>query len=155
LRELPSLEHPNGTYAEALLDSDTKKKLLEFIAENDILNSVKEFHCTVVYSKAACPSVKEMKVRFPVIAKITEFALFDAKPGSGDGKCLVACLDAVELNRYHYDAREQYGATTSYPMYIPHITLSYDFEGDIPEVPEFDIVFNKIKVSPLGKRYRR
>lgn len=143
------IEHPYGTYAEAAVSAKTKKELLDFIKKNNIVNPVKTFHCTLVYSKESCPGIKAIKLPLPVTASVTEFKLFDYKRK----KCLVLVLDSPELNRYHYDANEQYNASYDYLEYIPHITLSYDFTGPIPPVPDIRPVFNKLTVKALSRQF--
>lgn len=148
VKTVKSKKHPNGTYAEVLPDEETSKVLFDFIKQHNIPNSVKDFHCTVVYSRKPAPSYEAYDLKLPVVAKITELKLFDTNEGE---KALVACLDTPELNRAHYDSVEHHGATYDYQMYVPHITLSYNFTGKtLPKnLPVCDPKFVKFVVKPL------
>lgn len=143
-------KHPYGTYAEAATDEKTNEILFEFIKKYDIPNPVSDFHCTVVYSRTPAPTYEKYKVTLPIIAKITEFKVFEQEDGK---KALVVCLDAPELNRAHYDALEHHGASYDYIQYIPHITLSYDYTSKtLPKnLPVCDPTFVKFTVKPLKR----
>lgn len=150
---MPSVKKPKGqgTYIEALVNKETKQNLLDFIAENNIMNGVKSFHCTVLYSRVTCPDINAKDFKLPITAHFTEFKLFEYR--AKKTMCLVAVLDCPELNRIHYNALEQHGATSDYLEYIPHITLSYDFQGEFPSKLPSNPTFATIRVKPLDLKF--
>src|SRR6476646_3869145 len=109
-----SKRHPHGTYAQVIPDDNTNDVLFDFITQNNIPNSVDDFHCTVVYSRNPIPEYEAYDLKLPVVARFTEFKLLDGqKKGT---KALVVCLDTPEVNRAHYDAMEKYRASYDYQV---------------------------------------
>lgn len=142
-------KHPNGTYVSALVDDETKKKLDNWVTANKIENAADpdQYHSTLIYSRKGIPDVKDYNIKLPITGEISEFKLFPTKTGP---KCLVAIVDAKALDETHKNIRKIYGATHDFPDYHAHITLSYDYSGDIPgEVPSIPIKYDKIEIKPL------
>ncbi len=47
-------------------------------------------------------------------------------------------LNAPSVVARHLQIMAQYGATYDFPVYSPHITLSYDFSGEILNLPVYN-----------------
>ena len=142
-------DHPNGTYVAAELTKKSKKALDYFVTEAGIPNAAdpKQYHSTVIYSRKGVPQVKDCKFKLPFSAKIKEWKIFPAQNGT---KCLVAIMDSPELEKAHKEIREKYGATHDYPDYHPHVTVSYDFRGEVPKViPNIELDYGSVTIEPL------
>ncbi len=140
-----------GTYAKVVPDADTKEKIAKIV---DLLNldnpaCIHDLHVTVVYSRQPCLAVNELNPSLPIMASGEKFDQFDNPDGS---KCLVLRLKGSRLEELHNMCRDL-GAEHDYPEYNPHITLSYDYPGTIPNdsILDYfkDLCFVDFIVEPL------
>lgn len=129
---------PTGTYVGVRFDDDSKSRI------NDLMTQLKlekpipldKLHSTVVYSdKKRLDGFKSQgdlgygKKPFTAIPK--NFTLF---PNSeGDTNCLVIELESDFLKDRNSNIVNKYGVEQKFPDYRPHITLSYDYNGDLPD----------------------
>lgn len=150
IRESQSEDHANGTYSSYIVDSKTKKNILKWCEDNDIeCNTKDKLHCTIVFSKTPAPDLIEYNEKpVDITAKATGWELF------GENKdCLVLKIENSEINDMHETMLEA-GASHSYDKFVPHITFNSDYGGDIPKsLPEFDIRFDVMEVTPLEDDY--
>lgn len=140
--------HEKGTYIKADPIQANRDQLFSWTQENGITNAVdsSEYHTTIIYSKNPCPEAKEYDFKLPMHATVSGFKIFDAPLG----RCLVAALESEDLKTVNSDIMQRYGATSDYPEYIPHITLSYNYDGDLPtNPPKINVWFNKVEVKGL------
>ena len=94
----------------------------------------KRLHMTVIYSRKHCPNLKVS----PAIKHVAEFIDYDIFTGSGTERVLVIKLSAPSIIARHVQLMAENNATYDYPTFIPHITISYDFTGDIIGLPPID-----------------
>lgn len=148
------VKHPNGTYIAANVSKESSDSLGSWVKSNNIPNRADpaQYHTTITYSRKGIPDVTNHKFDMPLSAKIKDWKIF---PSGDNKKCLVAVVDCPDLEDYHNEIQNEYGATYDYPDYIPHVTVSYDY-GDLPapkEVPDIDIKYDKVKIQPLDPDY--
>lgn len=147
--------HPDGTYVATTLTKASQKQLDDYVSKLKIPNASDpaQYHSTVIYSRKGVPEVKDYKFKLPFKAKIKEWKQFDTKLGSS-GKCLVAIMDSPELEEAHSEIRREYGATHDYPDYHPHVTVSYDYAGPLPdEVPDMELEYGDVEIKPLDPQF--
>lgn len=141
--------HKNGTYVSANLSKSSSKKLYDWVSRQNIPNLIdfKDYHSTIVYSRKGIPKAKSYDLKFPIEASIKAWKLFDSENGD---KCLVALLDCQDLEKYHLEYKNKFGATYDYEKYNPHITISDKFNGNLPkEIPNINLKFNSKTFEPL------
>lgn len=145
--------HPDGTYISALLSKKSQGDLDNWVSTHNITNpsDPKEYHTTVIYSKVGVPKARTYDLGLPIEASIKEWKLFDTQTGT---KCLVGVVDSKELTKHHETIKDKFGATHGFPEYHPHITVSYDYKGDLlREIPNFKVTFDKSEFKPLDPEF--
>ena len=92
-------------------------------------------HTTVIYSRKHCPNI----VVDPTYCHVARFAGYDIFTGQRGENVLVMKLNAPSIAERHKQLMAEHGATYDYTVYIPHITLSYDYTDNstlgIPAFP--------------------
>lgn len=151
-------EQQQGVYASAILTDESKQQLYDFVDKNlnlDKKTAKEDYHTTVVYSRKPF-GVKFGDVPLTPLAvlttKATGYELFNTQDG---GKCLVLKLDSPFLTSLH-NAYIGAGASYDYDEYKPHITLCYNFTGELGALPlpDFDIQYDKLEIKPLDTDYK-
>jgi len=134
-----------GTYAAMWPTSSTQKSLLKYYKDK-VPNLVDDFHVTTAYSRVVLPKLKNKTLKI-----VTEPDLYSYKRLGQNGEYLVLVVPHPGFKAL-WQAAINMGGTWDYPEYIPHISLSTNFNGridDIPDVPPFPLVFNQFKVDEL------
>ncbi len=131
------IKHSTGTYF-ALQPSGPSRigieSLVRQLGLKAPVNPV-SYHCTVLYSKKPCPEIIREDFDMPIWAEGYEYEIFE-----GEKPALVLKLRSIRLHELYKHLTETYGATSDFPTYIPHITLTYD---EVPEViPEHPVTLN-------------
>lgn len=135
-----------GTYAGVRFDDTTADDLLKYIEDNNIPNSVKDFHSTLLFSRKHLPKYMPITYDKPLMGKPTEVT------NLGDDKTIVIKFDAPELKKRHKKLMKEHGGTWDYDDFIPHVTLSYDAKRvDVSKLttPKFSIKIVKEYLEPL------
>lgn len=107
----------------------------------------KRLHTTLIYSRKYCPDIvpdKETKH----ICKFIGYDIF----GDKDEKILVVKLNAPTVTGRHIQLMADHSATYDYPVFQPHITLTYTFTGtDVAGLPpiDFDIILGEEYIEDL------
>jgi hypothetical protein len=103
-------------------------------------------HTTVIYSTKHHPELKAKTAQYR--ARFKGYEIFDARKGE---RVLVMLLDAPGIEARHEFLMKKHGATYDFPVYQPHITLNYDFTGDIKDIPPYpyDIMLGEEYVEDL------
>jgi 2'-5' RNA ligase len=154
---LEYMKHKDGTYVALDLSAESKVQLDNYLSMTlDPMDRVDpdSYHTTIIYSRTPVPDAEKFAGDSAVgFALVKSWEVF---PTKNDGKCLVMKLDfpfAERLNRTLTDM----GATSDYAEYKPHITIAYDFHGDIDPTtlvrPHFPLFFDKVVVKPLDTDY--
>ena len=128
-----------GTYVGLNLSKESIKLLKKFQESLGIEESF-PFHITLVYSRKKINM--DIKKHVNKVIRASHFHIFDNTDDGGD-RALVIKFDCPYCqSRFNY-AKTALGATWDYPDYEPHITLSYNWEGDIPD----NILLNDFKIN--------
>lgn len=115
-----------GTYMAATPTDESLDSIVALQKRLGIKNPVSrdELHCTLVYSKKGDPNVRPYNYSNPMKATPESLELF-----SEDKSALVLVLESDCLHRRHEQLLE-YGLAHTFQPYTPHITLSYDYQGE-------------------------
>lgn len=146
-------EHKNGTYINVKPTEEAKDTIFDWVSNNGINDPLdkNEYHVTVIYSKTPCPGAVNYDFNLPIEGTISGWKIFDA----GIGRCLVASIQSEQLQTINADLKANYGATSDFPEYIPHITVSYNYLGEIPQnYPAMRVTFNQVEVKGLDPTWR-
>lgn len=136
---LSELLPPKGTYVGLRVQHPTGKLLYEFCHENGIAIKKSTFerrlHTTVIYSRKPCVGI----IPRAEVKHIATFSSYDIFTGSTpSAKVLVMKLNAPSIVARHLEIMAKYGATYDFPVFNPHITLTYNYTGDDVFLPPFD-----------------
>lgn len=132
-----------GTFVCVKFDDKTVEYLYDFIELCGIDNPIDsdDFHATVLYSKEK--DLVELKSTpislYRMQAKVSGVDIFTNKDGS---KALVLKLDSHHINNRHEYLRSKYNVEHTFLEFCPHITLSYNFTGDVNQVNRKLAFFN-------------
>lgn len=146
-------ERRNGTYAKLVPCVNTKVRIAAITGILNLENpvSVRDLHVTVIYSRKECAAIKDIGVSLPIKAHGEKFDIFPNKDGT---KCLVLHVASDDIHLLHQTIRNDHGATHDYPSYSPHLTLSYDYTGKVPNhtILDYfqDLTFDQYVVEPLN-----
>lgn len=144
------MNHESGTYVSLELSESSRLLVDKF--STDVLcvkNPIDPsfLHTTVIYSQTPVPLAESLERSREIVAAFVRYEVFMTQTGR---PCLTVILesgDARELNQQ----LTQWGATSRYDTYTPHLTLSYDFHDTIDGLPAipFDLVYDKLIVKSL------
>lgn len=138
-----SIDHKNGTFVDTDLSQESCMNLYNWcIAHN--LNCIQpdKLHVTLLYSRKPVPKLQNLNnYILNKSAKIVEWKKLK--------NALVLMLDFPEAHVIHKFCKK-HGGTHDYNEYVPHITIDYDYNKDIPlELPDFSVNFKNIRVNGL------
>lgn len=139
---------PGGTYSSFIPSVQTREDLFSYFTSMGIPDLVEpdDYHCTLLYSRKACPDIIETDFALPCEAIATGYKILGE-----DSKVLVLELYCPNASRLHNIFVDEYGGTHDYPEYIAHITIAKDFTGELPiDLPDTDIIFNGSTVEELS-----
>jgi hypothetical protein len=147
-------EHFNGTKVFVYPQKTDSQKLYDFVKAQGVQGDLvkpSQYHCTVIYSDYGCPTVEEKPVHLPMTGGIFEWKVFGSPQF---GKCLVGVLNSAEIRRLNREIVETYGAVSRFPTFVPHITVAWAFEGEVPtELPRFSLLFDAYKVAGIDPHW--
>lgn len=141
-------------YIELQYSADTQAYLRAYCEANGFDLSVKfdkttqdpaefDFHSTVIFSSTSHSIPNRTYTAFiPATAK--NFALF------GENKnILVIEIDSPELVKIHDYFMKKYNIQEQFEIYRPHVTLCYNYSGDLPQVslPDQQLVGDVIRIK--------
>lgn len=143
----------------AFPNEETKKKLKEYQDSIDSKGATKtlppeELHCTIRFIKKAeydkeedlikaLKDIKE-KLKLPIKAKVEKVE------NLGDKDAFVLLLESEEMHK-SFDVidksiRDAGAPKSNYDSFTAHTTLFYDVKAEGKKVPDFELVFDKIKL---------
>lgn len=143
-------EMPAGTYVGIRFDDETKNKILNMMQELGLKSpiSADKLHSTLVYSDKKNLDGFKSTAGVKASAKPKKFSMFDNSQNPNT-KCLVVELDSDYLHSRHSDIVSKYGVEEKFTEYKPHITLSYDYDGDLPD----DNLLNSLGMLNISDEY--
>lgn len=83
----------------------------------------RRLHTTLLYSRKHCPNLKAE----PSEKHFCSFQNYDIFTGAKGEYVLVLVLNAPSVVARHLALMAEHGATYDFPIYHPHITLSYNY----------------------------
>ena len=148
-------DHTHGTYV-ALELSPFCREFIGMFSDTTLRldNPVDRdhLHTTVIYSRTPVPWAQYLDPNLVAEAYATHYEIFPTQEGK---QCLVLRIESpiiCDLNAM----LTRLGATTQYDGYNPHLTLSYDYRGDIRGLPlpsYNQLTFDRLTVEPLDEEY--
>ena len=140
------------TYSGLGLSVETQDLVRKITDQLGIKNLIprEKLHVTVFYN---CGEIKEYVPLGEVNhqAKFKKFDIFDTQDGR---KVLVIELSSDSIIERNKELINKYNIKSDFDSYRPHITLSFRYEGDIPNIEDLD--FNiKESVFVLDNEYRK
>ena len=151
---LEDIAHPHGTYVSVKPIEADIDKLYDWVNNNTsvVSNPKDSYHVTVIYSRNACPEVKAYDFNLPITGKITGWKKLGK---TADDHFLVLTLESEALHKINDDLMRDYGATSDFPTYVPHISISYHHPEALPEnYPAMTITFDSVSIEPLKEGWR-
>lgn len=140
-----SRSHENGTYSSLQVSDESAEQIINWCKKSDIVvSNPNDLHCTLIYSKTPVPELDKVDgMDVNIAGEVTEWDILG-------GDCLVLlikCPGAELLNKEMTDK----GATSDYDEYIAHVTITthYESEEKPDGTPDFDIMFDSVKVNEL------
>ncbi len=117
-----TLKH--GTYIAATPTEESLDSLVKLQKRLGIKNPVTRdsMHCTIIYSLRGDPNVRPYATGWT--AEAAGLRLLGEEKN-----CLVLELHSDDLTRRH-EQLKMGGLTHTFDEYVPHITLSYDYQGE-------------------------
>lgn len=147
-------EHTNGTKVFVYPSKSDSDLLYDFVVGAGVkgdLVKASQYHCTVIYSDYACPGVEAMDIELPFTGGIFAWEVFDSPQF---GKCLVGLVNCKEIRALNQEIVDTYGARSRFPTFVPHITIAWGFEGEVPKtVPRFSLQFDAYKVAGIDPHW--
>lgn len=139
-----------GVFIELRFDKETINNIKQYLNDNNIQNPVdlNELHLTLLYSRKGIQDYipyNELKdeILYPISLHIwqTQFGT----------NCLVCEVYNDKLIKYHNNLIKYHNASHDFKQFIPHITLSYDFKGDLNDLyfPDFNFKISTENMKSL------
>jgi hypothetical protein len=109
----------SGTFSYFILDRESSTSLYKWAQEQNIKNIIHpdKMHCTVIYSKTKV--INYFPYQIPIVLSPRTYKL----------NILNGALVLIfnhPIPRQQFMISKMHGATSDYPSFIPHITISYD-----------------------------
>jgi 2'-5' RNA ligase len=141
---------PVGTYVGVRFDDETKQKIQSLMDEIKLNSRVPldKLHSTVLYSDGKTLSDFKSSGDIQQSAKPKQFSLFKNSENP-ETNCLVVELESDYLNDRFNSLTKEYEITPKFPDYKPHITLSYDYQGDLPD----NSLLDKLGIVNISSEY--
>lgn len=143
-----------GTYVGLRVLPESAAQIRDFCKQNKIkINSSKfeeRLHTTVIYSRKTHPIEPESTRVYN--CEFSDYNIFTTQDGK---KVLVVLLNAPMVVARHIKLMAEHGATYDHPVFLPHVSLCYDYDGDETTLPpiNFPILLGNEYVEPLDLDY--
>lgn len=145
-------EHQHGTKVFVYPRKEDAKILYQAVVDMGINKPMDagEYHVTVIYSSHPCPDAEYHKINLPMVGFINGWEIFESKLG----RCLVALIKSTPIYNLNKELVHDYGATSNFPEYKAHMTVSWHHVGDKPDsFPIQSIIFDAYKVDGLDPNW--
>jgi hypothetical protein len=130
----------SGLYVSRVPEPLSQERLVDLVHKHGLCQmtdrDISELHCTIMYSPAGLVKDSNVPDRqdtwpvpMPCAARVIRFEVW---PGHNDKGYLVAILESSTLQSIHRLWRLRGGVST-FPTYIPHISVQSPFPWDRPE----------------------
>ena len=146
-------KHKDGTFAALNLSRASQKQLDDFTDGLKLKNKIdpSTYHITVAMSDAPVPQAENLKPSLPMQGHATGWEVFNTKTGT---RALVLRVNSPSATRLHNKLKKM-GATSHYPTYKPHVSIVFDYHGDVKDlpIPKFALVFDEYIVKANDTNY--
>lgn len=145
-------------YIEISYDAVSQGYLREFCLDNNFDLTVKfsgqeqdpedfDFHSTVFFSTSE-HHLENTSYECSVYVKPKGFALFGENQN-----ILVMEVESDELLEIRKGYENEHNMQDEWPSYRPHITLSYNYDGELPtiELPDFELHADQVNIKSQVK----
>lgn len=139
---------------------ETNQKLIQYCLDNrlDLITQFDKsklknpmdfwFHVTLIYSNNY-PNIIMNNGTYELPSfnlMVDNFGVLGPKKD-----CLVLLLKrSEELDQLRYCLEKDYGLLNDYMDWIPHVTLTYNYEGEFPKkLPDFSLEVNKLTIKNI------
>ena len=146
--------HADGTYVALELSPESRVQVDDFITHVlQLANPIHPdyLHTTVIYSHTPVPHAEYLDPKTTALGLTQRYEIFKTKTGKNCLTAIVVCPRARELNAI----LTLLGATSQFTSYLAHLTISYDYEGDITSLPliPFQLYYSNLLVKPLDPHF--
>lgn len=143
-----------GSYVGLRVSKQTFENLKSYIEEHKLLRMVSSenrFHVTVISSQIDLPKV----ARGPIDPITVDTYWFRVLKTNALTNALVLTFQSPEINKRHHELKEKYEVETEFDNFLGHLTLTYNFRGNIKELikPTFPIILDEEYQEPMRKMY--
>jgi len=145
-------------YIEVQFDAVTQGYLREYCYDNNFDLSIKfdgskqspenfDFHTTLWYTTTE-HNLSNRRMPVSVTATASHFSLFGP-----DNNILVIELNSPDIEDLRNFYGSMYGMKDMWPDFKPHISLCYNYKGDIPDIPlpDIDLVADVLEIKTQKK----
>lgn len=163
--DLHDIIQPPGIYVALLLSSESKKKIAGFcenVLSIDMSNSQSPYehrsHSTVFSAyETNGTTVEDVSLFMEDKTFVVRSVKWDIFTSDNTGKrCLVLNIESDELIAFHHHLAKKSGLQHSFNTYSPHISVHYDYKGDIPtHLPEFLIELQEMYTKPYFFKFKK
>lgn len=124
-----------GTFVCVKFDTKTVDMLMDFVRLCNIENPLDsdDLHATVLYSKEKdLTELKSSPVNlYRMVSKVCGADIFQNSDGTN---ALVLKLKSPHITARHEYLRSKYDVQHTFLEFCPHVTLTYDFKGDVNDI---------------------
>lgn len=148
--KLTEIHNMQGTYVGLRVLPESAAPIKQFCEQNGIKISSSKFeerlHTTVIYSRK--PHNIQPESAQVYTCEFSDYNIFTTQDGK---KVLVVLLNAPGIVARHLKLMAEHGATYDFPVFHPHVSLCYDYDGDETSLPpmNFPILLGHEYVEPL------
>jgi hypothetical protein len=127
------------TFVGYSLSADSNRKLLAWCQENKINEQVDDFHVTLLVGNKVIDENEDLKEPIIIDSRTYLFKIFNYR--IKNTPALVLTFKSSLVENKHYSLLKKHKLVWDFNEYIPHISLSYNFNSDINTlaVPDFNI----------------
>lgn len=149
LTELKKEKQP--TFAGMKFDDESVSEIMHLSEGLPARTPRSQLHVTLIYSKAPIIFTPRGELKTPFEAKPKKYSLFTTDKAAN---CLVLELDCEDLVNRHKQIMSETGASYDFPVYHPHVTLSYDVgDGfDVKTMPDLESVPTLYLTEEYGQK---
>lgn len=129
-----------GIFCAAILHPKSEKLIRDICRSSNIIEPY-EMHCTIFCSTNDNLNFKCISnYNQPIIVDVVGYRIFDSK-------ILVIEVESSDLRSKHTQYLNSFNLNHTHNEYIPHITVSHDFHGDISELPDI----KNLRIELIGE----
>lgn len=158
MNELHDSDVPPGIYVGLLVSPESKERIYKFCKDTlslDMNNSEspyeKRSHATLFSAQESKGHTLDNFVQFmeekEFLAKGVKWEIWQSP--YTQKKCLVLKIESQQMIEFHNQLGKKTGLEHVFPDYLPHVSIHYDYQGELPTVlPTFAITLQEMYSKP-------